>query len=80
MPEGSSSVSNLLQFKIHAFLHSFFRLYVVDRAFALAFYLGLIWLLCSYSETARNVFDYVGSFAKHVPILGQFVPISNNNS
>lgn len=52
-------------------------MYVLDRAFALAFYLGIIWLLCSCSDTVKGVFDAVGSYAKHMPLIGSLVPITN---
>lgn len=58
--------------------HSFcFRLYLLDRAFATAFYLGIIWLLCSWSDTVKGVFDCAGSYARHLPVVGSLVPITN---
>ncbi|KAF2896919.1 hypothetical protein ILUMI_09255 [Ignelater luminosus] len=54
-------------------------LYVVDRAFALAFYFGLIWLLCQCSHTVKDAFDLVGSYLQQVPVLGMLIPISEKN-
>ncbi|XP_018335470.1 putative fatty acyl-CoA reductase CG5065 isoform X2 [Agrilus planipennis] len=51
-------------------------LYIIDRLFALFFYMGLIWLLCSFSDTAKSIFDSVGKYAKNVPVVGSLVPTS----
>ncbi|KAB0796000.1 hypothetical protein PPYR_10061 [Photinus pyralis] len=55
-----------------------FVLYLVDRSFKLAFYLGLIWILYCCSESVQNIFDCVGTVLQRFPFLGFFIP--NNKS
>ncbi|XP_017780106.1 PREDICTED: putative fatty acyl-CoA reductase CG5065 isoform X2 [Nicrophorus vespilloides] len=48
-------------------------MYILDRALALAFYLGLIWMVISNFETAKDVFDYAGNCVQDIPVLGKLV-------
>ncbi|KAK4877502.1 hypothetical protein RN001_010008 [Aquatica leii] len=49
-------------------------LYVIDRAFSLAFYLGLIWIIYTCSDTVKDVFDCVGSTLHSLPVIGNLIP------
>ncbi|KAF5278131.1 hypothetical protein FQR65_LT03647 [Abscondita terminalis] len=51
-----------------------FVLYLIDRAFTIAFYLGLIWMVYSYSDAVKGVLDGVGSTLHNVPVIRSFIP------
>lgn len=52
-------------------------LYVVDRVWSAVFYLFLAWLIFCYLETARDLLDLSTDFLKNVPVVRNFVPVSN---